>query len=499
MSETKEHPRVVPYRYNVVAGSEEDAKKGSEGQVDIQIGKIDALPPSRAFLYIAACTGNLAAFTCGITLGWTSPVLPKLQDLSLSPLSEVVSVSDAGWIGSLLPLGASLGPFIVGAAADKIGRKKTLLLGNIPFIVGFLLNIMATNVYYLLVSRFICGVSVGLTFTVLPMYTGEIAEDEVRGTLGTYLQLFTVIGLLFSFVLGPYIPVTLFNAACIVVPSIFLVAFFFFIPESPSFLLSVGETDAAEQALMKLRNRSAPSEVREELQAMLVEVNKSLDSKGSFMDIFKSKGLLKAYLLSNGLLVFQQVSGINVVLFFAQTIFQDAGVAMKPELCTIMIGVVQVVFTGLTSGLIDKQGKRLLLMLSAVGMTVAQGGLAYYFYLKDSDSDVSAFTWLPIACLIGYIITFCLGFGPIPWAVMGEMFPANVKSVASMTTGATCWFLAFLLTKYFSAVVGLIGKAGSFGLFGGCCALAFAFVYKFLPETKGKSLQEIQDMLSGKS
>lgn len=264
----------------------------------------------------------MAAFTCGITLGWTSPVIPKLQNATLTPLNEAITESDAGSIGSLLPLGAVLGPFIAGALADRIGRKRTLLLGNVPVIVGLLLNVFAKSVIYLLVSRFLCGISVGLTFTVLPMYIGEIAEDDVRGALGTYLQLFTVIGLLFSFVAGPYMSVTMFNAFCLVVPITFLITFAIFIPESPYYLLQTDEEEAAERALMKLRDRTSLEEVQDELDTVKKALNEALENKSSFLDIFKSKGLTMAYILSNGLLIFQQVSGINVVLFFAQNIFQ---------------------------------------------------------------------------------------------------------------------------------------------------------------------------------
>ncbi|XP_066156085.1 facilitated trehalose transporter Tret1-2 homolog [Euwallacea fornicatus] len=485
------------FKYQEVAKSEDEARAGADGQVQINIKQIDEKRHSRTFLYIAACIGNLASFSCGITLGWSSPVIPKLQNLELSPLTKVITHSDAGWIGSLLPLGAALGPFVAGALSDRIGRKKTLLIGNIPLIVAMLLNIVAKDVSYLLISRFICGVSVGLDFTVLPIYIGEIAEDEIRGALGTYLQLFTVVGMLYSFVTGPYMSVTMFNASCLIVPSIFLLTFYLFVPESPYYLLQIGEDEAAEKALMKLRNTVSPDDVQVELSNMKKAVDEALANKSRFLDIFKSRGLTKAYVLTNGLMVFQQMSGINVVLFFAQNIFQDSGVTLAPEICTIIIGAVQVLFSAVTSILIDKYGKRILLMISAIVMAASQGALGYFFHLKDDiHKDVSSLSWLPIACLIIFIIVYCLGFGPIPWAVMGEMFPANIKSVASTFTSATCWFLAFILTKYFGMVADLIGKSGSFGLFGACCVVAFVFVFKFLPETKGKSLQEIQNLLN---
>ncbi|XP_030761676.1 facilitated trehalose transporter Tret1-like [Sitophilus oryzae] len=491
------------YKYESVAGQEGgDVEKYRVHDEEVQVTVMQQQKPStsRTFQYIAACTANLAGFTCGITLGWTSPVLPKLETLQDNPLGAIVSADDSGWIGSLLPLGAALGPFLAGALSDKIGRKRTLLYGNLPFIVGLVLNIMATSVNYFLLSRFLCGIAVGLTFTVLPMYVGEIAEDEIRGALGTLLQLFTTLGLLFSFGVGPYTTFTTFNVACLVVPVVFLVTFFLFIPESPYFLLQAGNEDEAEAALMKLRSTTEVQDVKRELDDMKSSVADALANKSSFGDIFKNKGLTRAYILANGLLVFQQVSGINIVLFFAQSIFQDAGVALAPEICTIAIGTVQVVASGASSVLIDRSGKRFLLMLSALGMAVSQMVLAYFFHLKDDKGeDVTSLSWLPICCLVGYIITYCLGFGPIPWAVMGEMFPANVKSVASTATAATCWFFGFLITKYFGIVAALIGKSGSFGVFGVCCVVGFVFVYKFLPETSGKSLQEIQDILNGRS
>ncbi|XP_066260508.1 facilitated trehalose transporter Tret1-2 homolog [Euwallacea similis] len=490
-------PKNPDFKYQEVAKSEDEALAHADGQVQISIKQIELKRRSRTFLYIAACIGNLASFSCGIMLGWSSPVIPKLQNLELSPLNEVITYSDAGWIGSLLPLGAVLGPFVAGALSDKIGRKKTLLIGNMPFIVALLLNIVAKNVSYLLLSRFLCGLSVGLDFTILPIYIGEIAEDEIRGTLGTYLQLFTVVGLLFSFVTGPYMSVTMFNASCLIVPATFLLTFYLFIPESPYFLLQIGEHEAAEEALMKLRDSVSPDDVQAELSNMKKAVDEALANKSRFLDIFKSKGLTKAYVLTNGLLVFQQMSGVNVVLFFAQNIFQDSGVTLAPEICTIIIGLVQALFSAVTSVLIDKYGKRILLMISAIGMAVSQGVLGYFFHLKDDvHKDISSLSWLPIACLIIFIVAYCLGFGPIPWAVMGEMFPSNIKCVASTFTSATSWFLAFVLTKYFATVADIIGKSGSFGVFGVCCVIAFVFVFKFLPETTGKSLQEIQDLLN---
>lgn len=438
----------------------------------------------------------MAAFTCGQAFGWTSPEIPKLKILDGNPLGTVITKVEEAWIGSYLPLGAALGPFAAGIAADKIGRKKTLLVGIIPFIVAFVMCTMATSVNYFFVARFLCGLAVGCTFTVLPMYIGEIAEDEVRGSLGSFMQLFIVLGLLFSYSLGPYMSIKQFNIACLVVPIAFAVLFFMFIPESPYYLIKADDEENAVESLMKLRAKSKDA-VQKEIEEIRTAVTEAQENKASFMDIFKSKGLTKALFLSCSLVTIQQFSGINVVLFYAQDIFTDAGSSLAPEICTIIIGVVQVFASGSTPMLVERKGKRFLLILSAAGMGLSQIVLGYFFYLKDGGKDVSSIGIVPVVSLIAYIITYCLGFGPLPWAVMGELFPGNIKSAASTATASGCWILGFVITKYFSLVADAIGKSSSFGFFGVFCLVAILFVYKYVPETSGKSLQEIQDILNG--
>lgn len=346
------------------------------------------------------------------------------------------------------------------------------------------------------IARFISGLAVGVIFTILPMYIGEIAEDEVRDTLGSFMQLFIVIGLLFAYVLGPYVSIKQFNFVSIIPPIAFLLLFHFLIPESPYYLIKSSKT-AAENALMKLRGKSR-DDVQTELKSVQTSVEETLANKASFFDIFKSKGLTRAMIISIGLVTFQQLSGINIVLFFAETIFTDAGSTIPADICTIIIGVVQVIASGATPLLVKKKGKKFLLMFSGIGMAISQGIFAAFFYVKNSGHDVTSISFVPIVSLVFYIITYCLGFGPLPWAVMGELFPGNVKSSASTVTAAGCWFLGFLITKYFSVITDLIGAAGSFGIFSACCLLSVVFVFKFMPDTSGKSLQEIQDILNKK-
>uniref|UniRef100_W4VSE3 Putative sugar transporter n=1 Tax=Phaedon cochleariae TaxID=80249 RepID=W4VSE3_PHACE len=502
------------YEYEKVSPAEDDAANAS-GRLSLPTASFDArrdsvrifetmadakaAPPDRKFLYLAACIGNLASFVCGTALGWTSPEMPKLKALDDNPLGRILTPSEEGWVGAFLPLAAAIGPFAGGYLADAIGRKKTLLIGATPFILAYVLNIIATNVYYFFLSRFLCGLGVGIVFTSIPMYVGEIADDEVRGSLGAFMQLFIVIGLLFSYVFGPYLTVKIFNVVLLVPPVAFVLLFLFFVPESPYYLIQTDKTEEAEQALMKLRG-SGRNVVQKEAELIRQQVEVDQRNKGGFLDIFKTRGLKMALMLSLGLVACQQLSGINIILFFAQDVFTAAGVSLAPEICTIIIGVVQILASGATPMLVEKWGKRFLLMLSGIGMGLSQGVMAYFFHLKDDKmEDISNIGWVPIVGLVVFIVAYCLGFGPLPWAVMGELFPGNIKSAASSATASGCWVLGFIVTRYFGNLTDLIGRSGSFGVFTGFCFIAALFVYKLLPETSGKSLQEIQDILNGKS
>ncbi|KAK9890881.1 hypothetical protein WA026_012225 [Henosepilachna vigintioctopunctata] len=309
------------------------------------------------------------------------------------------------------------------------------------------------------------------------------------------MQLFITVGLTFSYAAGPYLTIKYFNILCLIFPALFLILFFVFIPESPYYLLQVNKNKEAEESLMKLRSSSGKA-VKIELESIRRSVEETKANKAGFTDIFATRSTTKAFIISLSLVAFQQLSGINVIIFYAQDIFKSAGSTLAPEISAILIGVVQILSSGATPVLVERSGKRFLLLVSASGMTLSLAVLAYYFYLLEKKEDVSNISLLPIVCLVVFIIVYCLGFGPLPWAVMGELFPGNIKSIASTCTASFCWILGFIITKYFNLLSDKIGQSGSFGFFSLCCLVAANFILLYLPETTGKSLQEIQLLLS---
>ncbi|KAK5644663.1 hypothetical protein RI129_005963 [Pyrocoelia pectoralis] len=454
---------------------------------------------SRRFLYIAATIANLTAFSCGVSVGWTSPVIPKLNgeiEPENNPLTEPLTASQQSWLGSLLPLGAVFGPVIAGLIVDRIGRKKSLLISALPFIVAFIIAIFSQTVSVFYVMRILCGLALGVVFTVLPMYIGEISEDSIRGALGSFLALFMCMGILFSYCVGPYVSLTAFNIICAIPAALFFPIFLIYIPESPHYLIARKDEVGAETALMKFRQKSS-EDVRKELLEIKESVEESMASKGGIKDLFKSKGLIRALMISLGLVSFQQLSGINIIFFYAQPIFAMASTSIPAEISTIIVGCVQVLAGLLTPMVVEKTGKRFILIFSAIGMGVSMAVLGVYFYLQTNPT-VSKLFWLPILSLICFNIAYSVGFGPLPWAVLGEIFPPNMKSVASTITASFCWFLAFILTNIFSTITESVGIYGAFWLFSGFCIIAFLFVYILVPETSRKTLQEIREILNGK-
>ncbi|XP_076244658.1 solute carrier family 2, facilitated glucose transporter member 8 [Calliopsis andreniformis] len=449
--------------------------------------------------YVAAAAANLAIVSAGAMMGWTSPILPKLsKNLEDNPLGRTITTEENSYIGSLVALGAAVGSFLAGYLSERWGRKKTLLSSVAPFLVGWALIASAKHVGQLYAARLILGIAMAFAFTVVPMYCGEIAETSVRGALGSFLQLFITVGLLYSYAIGPYVSYVAFWIVCAIIPVIFF-ACFIFMPESPYYLLKIGQREEAVAALAKLRGKSAAS-VQKEADEMQAAVEEAFRNEASVADLFTVKANFKALIYTCLLASFQQLSGINVVLFYMEDIFISAGTSLSTSIATIIVGVVQMLASCVTPLVVDRLGRRILLVFSGIGELVTLGALGVYFYLQDHEhADVSSISILPVISLVIFISTYSVGWGPLPWTVMGEMFASNVKSKASGITVCACWLLAFFITKFSSDLQVAFGNFTLYWVFGVFCVISVLFAVFILPETKGKTLQQIQNELNGES
>lgn len=447
--------------------------------------------------FLVGVISNLSSVACGLTLGWTSAAESKMKDLSQSPLSVVPTVEEFSWISSLLPLSALVGPYIAGPLADKIGRKWTLLSSSVFYILSFILLILTCNVPQIYVARLMQGLGVGFVMTVQTMYIGEISSDDCRGALGSFMQLGIVIGILYVYCVGPYVDFATYQYICLIVPIVFVITFFF-MPDTPHFFIAKKRDADAIKSLQYLRGKSAEG-VQEEYDTIKKSVDESMKNKGSIRDVFSNRGNVKALIICSGLLSFQQLSGINVVLFYCQSIFEKAGSSLEPAIATIIVGAVMVLASGCTPLIVERLGRKLILLFSAAGMAVSLSLLGTFFYLDATESPaVQSIKWLPIVSLIAFVFVYCVGFGPLPWAVTGEMLSPEVKSTSSSIITSVCWIWGFIVTKWFALLQASIGAYGAFWLFTALCALAFIFTLTLVMETKGLNPQQIQDRLNGR-
>lgn len=439
--------------------------------------------------YVCAIIASLGAFIIGAILAWTSPCLGLLEDLSSNAQLHLESKDQKSWISAWTPIGAIFGALPAGFFADLFGRKKTMIIFTVPWIASWAMLIFGTSIYMVYASRFISGVITGLFCAVLPLYVNEISEDSVRGSLGTLFQVFITLGILFDYVLTLFKSYIVVNVACCAV-TIFFLVIVFLLPESPVYLMKKNNKPEAEKSLRRLRGPYY--DIHVELNELRKNLENSAEQSLAFSDMFTPVNI-KALVIALGLMLSQQLSGINAVIFFAEDIFKGAKVG-NPALCTIIVGIVQTLATVVSSALVDKAGRRILLLVSSVGMGIMLAIFGYYFKIKDDNPQLN---WLPLVCLIVFITVFSLGLGPLPWMMSGEVLAPEIKSFGSGVAVATNWICVSLVTFFFEPLKDGIGAHYTFWLFSVIVFIAAVFILLIVPETKGKSIQQIQNELAG--
>lgn len=440
--------------------------------------------------YLAGIAATLGAVATGMVLGWTSPAGESLaKDYDIS-----ISAGEFSWIGSLATLGAGAICIPIGILADLIGRKTAMLLMVIPFSIGWLLIIFSNSVLMFYFGRFITGLSGGAFCVAAPLYTSEIAESEIRGTLGSYFQLMLTMGILLTYVFGTVLKnIKTLSIISGIVPLVFF-AVFFFMPETPVYYLMKGNMEAARKSLIRLRGPQY--DIESELQTQREALEEAKRNGVSFSVAIKSFATKKGFAIAYGLMLFQQMSGVNAIIFYSSDIFQKAGSSLPPGEASIIVGAVQVISVFLGSLVIDKLGRRILLLASITVMFLTTLILGVYFYCIVYTSAFNDLKWFALIPLCVFLILFSVGFGPIPWLMMPEIFAPEVKGIAGSSACLFNWLTAFIVTKVYNDMVITVQPYGTFWIFSLFCFIGIVFVYFLVPETKGKTLEEIQRELN---
>lgn len=461
-------------------------------------------------LYLATFASVLGPMSFGFVLGYSSPAIPELTTIS-DPRLKLDDVQ-ASWFGSIVTVGAAAGGLLGGWMVEKIGRKLSLMFCSLPFVFGFTIIIAAQNVWMLYAGRVLTGLASGVTSLVVPLYISEMAHERVRGTLGSCVQLMVVLGIMGVYFAGLFLDWR-WLAICSSIPPTLLLVCMCFMPETPRFLLSQGKRREAEEALRFLRGPDAPVEWE------CARIEDACDEQGSSfqMSDLRDPGVYKPLIIGIMLMLFQQMTGINAIMFYAETIFEQAHFK-ESDLASVIVGLIQVIFTGVAALIMDRAGRKVLLIISGVAMALSTTAFGVYFYLMSKLHSTTSLslvmldiqsqageephanlTWLALASMAVFITGFALGWGPIPWLVMSEIFPSKVRGVASAVCVLTNWSMAFIVTKTFQDMMNLLTSAGTFWLFASMCITNIIFTIAFVPETKGKTLEQIEAIFRGTS
>lgn len=455
-------------------------------------------------LYLATFASVLGPMSFGFVLGYSSPAIPDLKSISDDHLR--LDDDQASWFGSIVTVGAALGGLLGGWMVERIGRKLSLMFCSLPFVFGFTVIIAAQNVWMLYAGRALTGLASGVTSLVVPLYISEMAHERVRGTVGSCVQLMVVLGILGVYAAGLVLHWR-WLAICCSIPPTLLMVFMCFMPETPRFLLSQGKRREAEEALRFLRGPDAPVEWE------CARIEDACDEQGSNfqMSDLKDPGVYKPLIIGVMLMVFQQLTGINAIMFYAESICEQAN--LPGDVGSVLVGLVQVVFTAVAAGIMDRAGRKVLLVISGVAMAISTTSFGVYFYLMSQQqvpptagpgvmataAPTLDLRWLALSSLAVFITGFALGWGPIPWLVMSEIFPVKVRGFASAVCVLTNWSMAFVVTKTFHDMMDHLTSAGTFWLFASVCSVNVIFTIIFLPETKGKTLEQIEAVFRGTS
>ncbi|CAH0564579.1 unnamed protein product [Brassicogethes aeneus] len=446
---------------------------------------------NNALIFLLNWTGFWLDVTCNgeVARFWTKSFSMHIA------CAHAIKTSEISLIAGIISLGSALGPFVSGTLAKKVGRKFTLLGLSLPFILSFVSLAYTSSVYVYYFARFVKGFCIGGSMAVIPMYIAEIAEDHNRGTLGCVIGVALSLGVLYAFLVGPILSIKIFSLSCTIAPILFFVLGYFIVPESPVYLASKGDKEGVKKTLMKLRSRGE-DEVYAEVSGIMRSWDQDDDnSKGGYKSLFTNRGDSKALKITTGLLILQQMSGMPVVQSFLETIFKSAGGSIPSDKAPIIIAIIQLLISILTTNLAERLGRKTLMLISTAGTSISLIIIGIFFYFQNKGYNFSTVSLLPIISLVSYTISYSLGLSGIPWVIIGETFSSKVKFQASTFLTCFCFIASFVITFFFPNFSEFVGMAATFWVFGAFCAVGIIFVACYMPETKGKSLSEIQTML----
>ncbi|MBA8760204.1 sugar porter family MFS transporter [Staphylococcus coagulans] len=429
----------------------------------------------KLIFFIGALGGLLYGYDMGVISG---ALLYLKNDIHLNPFTE-------GLVVSSMLVGAIFGSGFSGPLSEKLGRRRLVFIISIVFIIGALILASAPSMEVLVIGRLVIGFAVGGSTAIVPVYLSELAPTEARGSLSSLNQLMITIGILSSYLVNyAFAPIEGWRwmLGLAVVPSLILMIGVIFMPESPRWLLEKRGEKAARD-VMKLTYPA--SEIDGEIENMK-KINAISDSTWT---VLKSPWLLSTIIIGSVFALLQQLIGINAIIYYAPKIFAKAGLGDSTAiLSTVGIGVVNVLVTIVAIFIIDKVDRKKLLVIGNIGMVASLLIMSILIWIMGVNSAA----WIMMICLTTFIIFFGISWGPILWVMLPELFPMRARGAATGIAALVLSIGSLLVAQLFPLLTEVLEIQEVFLIFAVIGVIALFFVVKFLPETRGRSLEQIE-------
>jgi SP family xylose:H+ symportor-like MFS transporter len=465
---------------------------GSAASAGANGGPGGAAPAGGSLLYVTLV--SLVAALGGLLFGYDTAVISGA--ITFLEVHFQLSAAQTGWAASCTLLGCGLGAWLAGTSSDRWGRKKVLLVSAVLFFVSALGTALPANLSQFVIFRLLCGLAVGAASITSPMYIAEVSPARIRGRMVSVNQFAIVSGMLLVYFANYFIARQGDQAwnqatgwrwmfASEAVPAVLFLVCLLFVPETPRFLLTKARP---QEALRILERVNGPAAARVELG----EITNAIAHEGAALsDLFKP-GARAVLLIGVALAVLQQVTGINVFLYYAPDIFKKLGAHTDAALLqTVVVGAVNLLFTIIAIWTVDRLGRKPLMILGSAGMGVCLVAIGLAACWQKTQFWVLAF-------ILGYIASFALAVGPVTWVILSEIFPTRIRG-RSMALATVClWAANFIVSQTFPMMdqnpwlLASFHHGFPFFLYAGFCALTIALVWRWVPETKGQSLESIE-------
>ncbi len=442
-------------------------------------------------LIVVLFSGGLFGYDQGVISGALHGIKARF---SLSPLIVEIVTS---WV----TLGALFGALAGGELADRIGRQRTVLIAGALFTLGSLVQALAPETVILVAGRLIVGAGVGVAAVAAPLYAAELAPTSLRGRFVSAYQLAITVGIFLAYLVDGWLSKSdswrlMLGASA--VPGLLLFVVALVAPESPRWLMKMNRRADAAMQIRKIR---PGVDFKPRLDAIETALREEA-GRASWGDVFRREWR-RPLMIGVGLAVFQQITGINAIIYYADQIFEAAGFISQSSQTTVTtwaIGGVNVLATLIAVAYIDRLGRRKLLLAGLIGMggSLAVVGIAFQFIAKAAagaaSTGPSEAGIVTLFALVAFIICFAFSMGPVTWTVINEIFPGHIRGRAVAVATAVNWGAAFLVSQSFLSLIEAMGISWTFGLFALFCGVAWIWIFYRVPETKGQSLEQIQQL-----